>query len=800
MIKIKSFLKLLIVAVILWCLTLCNVSANNLNMPLNNVFSGDLYNYDLMENWRELGGEVFDVDYGIAYIKPDNTLWISGVTTGIDNYVKIADNVNSVKMRFLGKEIAWLKDDGTVWLANLHNIESSKKIFDNVSMIDAAEQGTIYLLRNDNSLWVYGKNNIYGDGIYRIITSNEKPIKIMDDISYIKVTTPNTEPYFTSMSSTTNEGLIIIKTNGSLWQNDIHTIDTPKMIMTQVVDADIHNNTSADIGNMSLGVRPDGSLYYWYSKKLNTKRNIIKLADSIKYAKFNGEIEINMLKTDNSLWSYIPKWDYVSSEEFLKVSDNINSIIGDKEIYAIDKSRNIFSFPRLPIIEENHIIGTRIETSEQDYDVKFPDYNKKEIINLTAKELKEYQNITATVLKMKNELTKELKKCTDNMIEIGYFEIKEKEIIDIKIKEYENYLKEYENKIIINVSDAGENGLKIYTNETEKDIFYNDKYMLDELKENIYNIEDNNYENVRRYYAINVLCYSNDWRNLSLYSINLFKNNENNSMKKFNNYSCNLFYTIIEFLNYTENNLKSITKNIDDIEITKTNNIYNINLSNIKSYEILNPSEETYGYYLFKIIANNGNTYIITGFDNDVDYYKGYMYPTGNGTAIEQGSIGNHIFVMDTSEIENSINGEMYSINDILYMYIKQNKADWNYKDINITRGKNNEYIIKIKDAELIDGKGSSYVNRWLYHDAGDFLKQLTTSCFKINGKNTKYMYSMNDSSVNGFKRVNIYTPDYLDESNLRDLDDYNGAIDYYVEDGKVYIKHKDKEIIIMSE
>lgn len=781
----KRSIFLIVTLIFLLNTKLCK--ANDIyDMPLNNVISICKSSY-------------YDAfDYGVAFIKEDNSAWLNTEQSNLKD-LKIDDNVVSIKTDI--HRYVFLKDDKSVWSCftaydnGVFKPSSPEKEFDNVKMIDMSDYGrVIYMLKYDNSLWGTGHithgNNMYGyetygDGLYRKTQDIRKTTKIMEDIAYIKMT-PIIDGYgYTEKDYNT---FLILKTDGSLWQSSVDNINIPQKIMSNVSSFDI-------CGQSVLAIKKNGGLYAWNYKNIKNKSNIIKIMDDIKYAKFSSDTCVNVLENNGTVWELIWETKIVDNAKHItKIADNVKYIVGDSKVYFIDNNGKVFidAFGRM----------------DKDYEIKVPTFNEKEKIILTEDELNNYIKITKDIKEKEKNLASELNNTVNKMTQKGILSKEEKRVIDSKIKDYEVYAQQNKNKIILNASDTEKNKLKIYTNEVNKDIYYdcNDKTLLDTLKENSYDIDNNSYLKARRYYAINSLCYANDWRNLSSYVTNIFKNDKDKSDITITIDNYDLFYNITEFLNFIQSKSKPINKNIDGLEITKRQNIYNINLNNVKSYEILNPSEETYGYYLFKIITNNNTTYIITGFNDNIDYYNGYMYPTGNGTAIEQGSMGNNILVLDTSEIIDTVDGEMYSLNDILDMYIRQDKTNWNYKDVNITRGKNKEYIIKIKDGKLIDGEGSSYINKWIYHDKGEFLKQLTSSCFKINGKNTKYLYSMNDINMLGYKVVENKSK--LDESeytsselnNIKDFNDYKGAIDYYIKDEKVYIKHKNKNIILMSE
>lgn len=295
-----------------------DTSSSNINMDLNEVISGNL-DYSLT-----LQGEEYDslvtVKYmygygesdGIAFLKSDNSLWVVGRDTR-NISVKTAENVNSVKSFSQLQYAAILKNDNSVWVATAHSSDGIyffEEIFKDAMMIDIKKGGdTLYILKKDNSLWSYK-------------SENDKLSKIIDDVLYVRSSTLSSKEDYNL-----EHYVAIIKTDNSLWVGKDDNLNDLKKISDNIIAVDVHNNEIVSVNTNNDLISSDCS---------TGNVSSIKLADNVKYAKFNNISEIYILKTDNSLWI-----KNIFENTPKKLLDNIIKILGDSNLFFMDKDQNL---------------------------------------------------------------------------------------------------------------------------------------------------------------------------------------------------------------------------------------------------------------------------------------------------------------------------------------------------------------------------------------------------------------------------------------------------------------------------
>lgn len=436
---------------------------NYLSMPLHETVSG----YSILLTEKDYENYIYN-EYnprGLAFIKPDNSLWLP-IDRSIQ-YKKFADDVISIKYDDFGGDNVILKTDGSVWKGK------SRKITDNALMVDTGLWfDSIYTLKNDNTLWAYKDINNYS---YENLPDDYAPIKVMDNVAYMKSTT--------YAKGREDNYSIIIKTDGSLWQFKNEDFNSIEKVTNDVVCADVSNIRA-------FAVKKDGSLYYWKCEDLKNK-GIAKLTEDVKYAKF-GAFGICLLKFDKSVWVYANNYNLPEGDDNytlnVKLADNIEAILGDSAILLKDKNNKIMRIVDNFIFDENYVFDLNKFSLEvlDKYDIKTPEIKKKQEIKINDTELEEYKEITNKANELEKNLINGLNKL-DKTNKENVDDIKK------KIQEYRQYFKTNREKIIINASDAGKKGTKILTYGNSLDIFYEKKDVIEEVKTSKYNIEKNRF-------------------------------------------------------------------------------------------------------------------------------------------------------------------------------------------------------------------------------------------------------------------------------------------------------------------
>lgn len=322
------------------------------------------------------------------------------------------------------------------------------------------------------------------------------------------------------------------------------------------------------------------------------------------------------------------------------------------------------------------------------------------------------------------------------------------------------------NFIITNISNLDNNSSVIYLLNGEK------KFLNEWLDNNFltYDINDEQYNNSKRKYAINALCYRNNWRNFPSYVTSLFKDNKNTEAK------------LDELLITKQDNTFiypsiSVFWGVDEgfyaLEVGNSftaDNIFNINLKNVKSYEIIKPSENIYNYYIIKITTDNNNTYIMSGFNDKFDFYNGYIYPTEKGTAVGQNNAGNNIFIFDTSEKSDKIKGERVLLDDILKDFIENEKVSQVYNDDIYIERKEKNINITVKNSQYKTKQNLSSESILVYPIFGPVFYENHPLSYHFDKGRLAYKKSFCWENKNGVKYFisDVSIPLYEDENTLK--------------------------------
>lgn len=167
-----------------------------------------------------------------------------------------------------------------------------------------ADEDSGFVIKNDNSLWVWGRNACgqCGNGTKEAIYT---PEKVMEDVKAVK-------------SGGSSACTLLLKTDNSLWgcgytedgilaekTTDESTAPTPVHIMDNVLDFE-------NEGSIYFAIKDDNSLWGWGRKKFGilgsepieyseVQLEPVKIADDVSKVCCDGWRAF-MIKTDNSLW------------------------------------------------------------------------------------------------------------------------------------------------------------------------------------------------------------------------------------------------------------------------------------------------------------------------------------------------------------------------------------------------------------------------------------------------------------------------------------------------------------------
>lgn len=170
--------------------------------------------------------------YHTVALKRDGSLW--GFGTGTSNRLPNGKNafspvimMENVKMASAATNYtAAVDNDGVLYIMGnfslgdgvLNNSGTFKKALDDVKYVYAGDDNCL-VIKEDNSLWIWGLNNSgqLGDGSKNTIVS--PAVKVMDDVTY----------------ASCGDGVMAIKKDGSLWMWGTTNIPAPSGVIKDLV-------------------------------------------------------------------------------------------------------------------------------------------------------------------------------------------------------------------------------------------------------------------------------------------------------------------------------------------------------------------------------------------------------------------------------------------------------------------------------------------------------------------------------------------------------------------------------------
>ena len=261
-----------------------------------------------------------------------------------------------------------------------------------------------------------------------------------------------------------------------------------------------------------------------------------------------------------------------------------------------------------------------------------------------------------------SDFTVQLNSFTDNMISSGKATTSQKSQYDKKISDFESYLKN-DKYIVYQYQHSGQ--------DAENDIYLNYNYEPTSVDAsswdkniNITN-EINEYFKAIRRYRINVLLYTNNYKNIPAY-----------------------------LANYA--NKPAGTYSLDGMVVNVINKDYvSIDISNA-NYTISNGDANSYYYGYIKFTSPKGNTYFFTGYSPSGDW-NGYFVPTASGLALNCEYGGRKTFLLNTEKKSKLVENESLMLSDVFFnKYLKQASVNYTYKGIKFTGNGNKKYTITI--------------------------------------------------------------------------------------------------------
>ena len=239
-----------------------------------------------------------------------------------NNIYKIADDAEKAEVYRSNtiKNFLILKNDGKLYgigqqhYAILGNLKENQKtdtlieLLDNVR--DFRHEGTIaYALKKDDSLWYWGydgKNTVY------------TPKKIMNDVKKV---------------STTKELLLIVKNDNSLWAVEKKLISStaPQKIMEGIKNI-------AEYASKPWVIKMDDSLWeleYLVYENHITVQNSKKIMEDAKEA-YTSNVNYCVIKTDGSLWAWGKIPEYASKPQ--KITNDVKKAKITKDYFWLLKN------------------------------------------------------------------------------------------------------------------------------------------------------------------------------------------------------------------------------------------------------------------------------------------------------------------------------------------------------------------------------------------------------------------------------------------------------------------------------
>lgn len=270
---------------------------------------------------EELGVVQVELEHDFtAAVATDGSLWTWGHNdsgelgngTKEDNPVpvKIMDDVASVALA--KSNGAAIKTDGSLWMwgnnswGQLGNLDpdpsgsdpTPRKVMDDVASVRFHGDFTVSALKEDGSLWMWGRNTSgrLGNGSW---DDSAAPTKILDGVATVE-----------SSASTT----AAIKTDGSLWMwgdNSHGQLGTGTLTKSYAPVKVMDDVAWVSPGNMTAALKTDGTLWTWGRNEYGMLGNGTT-ADSCHPTKVMGDVSsasisgINgaAVKTDGSLWTW----------------------------------------------------------------------------------------------------------------------------------------------------------------------------------------------------------------------------------------------------------------------------------------------------------------------------------------------------------------------------------------------------------------------------------------------------------------------------------------------------------------
>lgn len=235
------------------------------------------------------------IDAGIGENEEAGVICItteSGDVYEIDNHIhKIASNAEKAEVYTDDKmkNFLILKNDGTLYglgqqyYGILGNLKENQKTDTLIELLDNVKdfryEGTIaYAVKKDDSLWYWGydgKKTVYS------------PKKIMNDVKKV---------------STTKELVLIIQNDGSLWAVEKKSISST---VPQKIMEDVQN--TAEYASKPWVIKMDNSLWqldisiYENQMKVQNSKKILK---DVKEAYASNDGNYFVIKTDGSIWAW----------------------------------------------------------------------------------------------------------------------------------------------------------------------------------------------------------------------------------------------------------------------------------------------------------------------------------------------------------------------------------------------------------------------------------------------------------------------------------------------------------------